>query len=68
MFESQQKEKLDVGKLEVSKLGVTQLEVGEPYKTCTCIQKKRTSQSERARECYIFGRGGEWIKNTCPVW
>ena len=30
MFESQKKEKLDVGKLEVSKLGVTQLEVGKP--------------------------------------
>ena len=31
MFESQKKEKLDEGKLEVSELGVIQLEEGEPY-------------------------------------
>ena len=36
MFESQKKEKLDVGKLEVSKLGVTQLEVGEPFFGTLC--------------------------------
>ena len=32
------------------------------------LPNKRTSQSERARECYIFRRGEEWIKNTCPFW
>ena len=36
MFESQKKEKLDEGKLEVSELGVIQLEEGEPI-TCYYI-------------------------------